>query len=80
MDQGKLPPRAHLLRLSLLGLNFALSIFTGLALGWAAQKFLHWGDGAVLAGMVLGIVAGYWGLFAELKKLRIPKSPPRDPR
>ncbi len=78
MDPGKLSPRTHLLRLSLLGLNFAFSIFAGLGLGWAAQKFLHLGDWAILVGVLTGIGAGYYGLFVELRKIQseTPKPPP----
>ncbi|HVM31976.1 MAG TPA: AtpZ/AtpI family protein [bacterium] len=77
MDQGKLPSGSYFLRLSLLGLNFALSIFAGAGLGWAAQKFLGAGDWAFIAGILVGVAAGYYGLFAELKNFQM--KPPKPP-
>lgn len=45
MDKRKLSAGADLLRLSTLGINFALCVFAGVALGWAAERWLHLGIG-----------------------------------
>ena len=81
MDKGKLSQGANLLRLSTLGINFALTIFVGLGLGWAAQKIFHLGDWAMLAGLLFGIVASYVRLIGDLKALRnsTPVPPSRKP-
>jgi hypothetical protein len=76
LDKGKLSTGANLLRLSTLGLNLALSIFAGLALGWGAQKIFHCGDWIMLVGTLLGIVAGYYGLFNDIKNLPKDKDKP----
>ncbi|MGH7739412.1 MAG: hypothetical protein ACREL1_04625 [bacterium] len=46
-------------------------------MGWAAQRFLHWGNWALITGVLSGIVAGYYGLFLELKSIQNqnPKPP-----
>lgn len=77
MDKGKLSSGSHFLRLSLLGLNFAFSIFVGLGLGWVAQRFLHWGNWVLITGALIGIGAGYYGLFIEVKSIQNqnPKPP-----
>ena len=69
MDQRKLSTSANLLRLSTLGLNFALSIFMGLFLGWGADKLFHWGSWVIIAGMFLGVVTSYVILIEDLKAL-----------
>ena len=74
MDPRKLSTGANLLRLSTLGMNFALSIFVGLGLGWGATKLFHLGDWAIIVGMLLGIVASYALLFEDLKALNSPKN------
>ena len=69
MDKRKLSTGANLLRLSTLGLNFALSIFVGLFLGWGINKLFHWGPWVIIAGMLLGIVTSYVVLIEDLKAL-----------
>lgn len=75
MDPRKLSTGANLLRLSTLGINFALSIFVGLFLGWGINRLFHWGNWVIVAGMVLGIISSYVLLFQDLKDLN---SPPDD--
>lgn len=75
MDPRKLSTSANLLRLSTLGLNFALSIFVGLFLGWGVNRLFHWGTWVIVAGMILGVIASYVLLFEDLKKLN---EPPQD--
>ena len=72
MDPRKLSTSANLLRLSTLGLNFALSIFVGLFLGWGINKLFHWGSWVIIVGMLLGIISSYVLLFEDLKKLNAP--------
>jgi F0F1-type ATP synthase assembly protein I len=79
LDKGKLSSSSHLLRLSLLGLNFAFSIFAGLGLGWGAQKLFHCGDWILIAGALFGILAGYYTLFIELKKIQNENTRPPAP-
>jgi F0F1-type ATP synthase assembly protein I len=69
MDPRKLSTSANLLRLSTLGINFALSIFVGLFLGWGANYLFHWGTWVIIVGMILGVVSSYVLLFEDLKKL-----------
>ena len=81
MDPRKQSTSANLLRLSTLGLNFALSIFVGLFLGWGANKLFHWGSWVIMVGMLLGIVSSYVLLIEDLKKLYSqPKDPPLGPK
>ncbi len=72
MDPRKLSTGANLLRLSTLGLNFALSIFVGLFLGWGLNRLFHWGTWVIVVGMILGVVSSYVLLFEDLKKLNEP--------
>jgi len=74
MDPRKLSTSANLLRLSTLGINFSLSIFAGLFLGWGANKLFHWGNWLIIAGMLLGVISSYVLLFDDLKKLNEPPS------
>jgi F0F1-type ATP synthase assembly protein I len=69
MDQRKLSTGANLLRLSTLGMNFALSIFVGLFMGWGVHKLFHLGNWVIMAGMILGIISSYVLLFQDLKAL-----------
>ena len=72
MDQRKLSTSANLLRLSTLGMNFALSIFVGLFMGWGVHKLFHLGNWVIIAGMILGIISSYVLLFQDLKALNGP--------
>lgn len=77
MDKGKLSTSANLLRLSTLGINFVLSTFVGLGLGWLAKRYLHLGDWVMMAGFFFGVVAGYLGLVEAVKSLnQDSKKPP----
>ena len=67
MDKRGLSVGAHLLRLSTLGITIAFCIFLGLGLGLLLKKYLGWGDGAVIAGIVLGVGAGFTEMVRELK-------------
>ncbi len=69
MDQRKLSTSANLLRLSPLGMNFALSIFVGLFMGWGIHKLFHWGTWVIVAGMLIGVISSYVLLFEDLKAL-----------
>jgi F0F1-type ATP synthase assembly protein I len=69
MDQRKLSTSANLLRLSTLGMNFALSIFVGLFMGWGVHKIFHLGTWVIVAGMLLGVISSYVLLFEDLKAL-----------
>ena len=69
MDQRKLSTSANLLRLSTLGINFSLSIFVGLFMGWGLNKLFHWGTWVIVAGMILGVISSYVMLFEDLKTL-----------
>jgi F0F1-type ATP synthase assembly protein I len=72
MDQRKLSTSANLLRLSTLGMNFALSIFAGLFIGWGINKLFHWGNWVIVAGMILGVISSYVLLFQDVKALNAP--------
>jgi F0F1-type ATP synthase assembly protein I len=69
MDQRKLSASANLLRLSTLGINFSLSIFVGLFMGWGLNKLFHWGTWLIVAGMILGVISSYVMLLEDLKTL-----------
>jgi hypothetical protein len=36
--------------------------------GRSVGRLLHWGDTAAYAGAALGVVAGFWNLFALVKR------------
>lgn len=77
MDKGKLSSGADLLRLSTLGINFALCAFVGLFLGWLLKRALHLGDWVTMAGFFIGILAGFFTLVQTLRSLnRRPPPPP----
>jgi ATP synthase protein I len=78
MDKGKLSASADLLRLSTLGLNFVLCNFAGVGIGWLLSHYCGVGDWVVIAGLFLGIVAGYRILVMDLKKLNAKKNEPTD--
>ena len=69
MDPGRLSEASHLLRLSTLGISLVLCSFVGLGLGWAARRFLGTGDWSLLAGLALGIAAGAWTAYEQVKPL-----------
>ena len=73
MDKGKLSTGANLLRLSTLGINFSLSFFAGLGMGWGVKKLFHTGDWVIFVGMLVGIVGSYFLLIGDLKSLQPPK-------
>ena len=50
-----------------------------MGLGWGAQKIFHCGDWVLIAGALFGIVAGYYGLFIELKKIQSENTRPPAP-
>lgn len=80
MDKGKLSASANLLRLSTLGLNFVLCNFAGVGIGWLLNRYCGLGDWVIIAGLFLGIAAGYRILVLDLKKLNAknPKEPPHE--
>ena len=78
MDKGKLSASADLLRLSTLGLNFVLCNFAGVGIGWLLNHYCGVGDWVIIAGLFLGIVAGYRILVEDLKKLNAKKPGPSD--
>ena len=74
MDKRGLSTGANLLRLSSLGISFALCTFVGLLLGWGLKEIFHLGDWVMLAGLLLGVLSSYVLLFEGLKEAR------RDPK
>ncbi len=77
MDKGRLSASANLLRLSTLGIQFVLSTFVGMFLGWCLKRFFHWGDWTIMAGFFFGVIAGYFGLLEAVRSLdRDSKKPP----
>jgi len=50
-----------------------------LGLGWGAQKLFHCGDWVLIVGALFGIVAGYYTLFIELKKIQNENTRPPAP-
>jgi F0F1-type ATP synthase assembly protein I len=53
-------------------MNFALSIFAGLFIGWGINKLFHWGSWVIVAGMILGVISSYVLLFQDIKALNVP--------
>ncbi len=70
MDPERVSLGAHLYRLSTLGITVAFCIFLGLGLGMLARKYLGWGNGAVLVGILLGVLAGFYEMVHELSMLK----------
>lgn len=71
------PPRtltvsAALLRLSTSGITLALCIFIGLGLGWLLKRYLGLGDAAVIGGILLGVVAGFYQVIRDIRALQAP--------
>lgn len=64
---GPLPLSAALLRLSTAGITLAFCIFIGLGLGWLARRYLHAGDAAVIGGILLGVVAGFYQMIRDIR-------------
>jgi hypothetical protein len=70
MDPRKISVGAHLYRLSTLGITVAFCIFLGLGLGVLARKYLGGGDGAVLIGILVGVLAGFYQMVHELSLVK----------
>ena len=66
---GPLPVSEALLRLSTAGSTLAQSICIGLGFGWLARKYLHLGDAAVIGGIVLGVVAGFYQMIRDIRAI-----------
>jgi F0F1-type ATP synthase assembly protein I len=79
MDKRGLSTGANLLRLSSLGISFALCTFVGLLLGWGLKKLFHLGDWVMLAGLFLGVVSSYTLLIEGLKESRRDAKKPPSP-
>ncbi len=79
MDSKQLSAAAALLRLSTAGMTLAFSIFIGLGIGWLLKKYLHLGNAAVIGGICLGVVAGFYHMIRDIRVLtqntREPKKP-----
>jgi F0F1-type ATP synthase assembly protein I len=73
MDPRRISVGAHLLRLSTLGITVAFCIFLGLGIGLLLKKYLGWGDGAVIGGIILGVLAGFAEMVRELTLVRNDK-------
>jgi F0F1-type ATP synthase assembly protein I len=79
MDKGKLSAGADLLRLSTLGINFALCTFAGVGLGWLAHRFLRLGEWVILIGFLFGVATSYFVLIEDLKALNRDQRRPPTP-
>jgi F0F1-type ATP synthase assembly protein I len=64
---GKLASLNKNLALSDIGMTIAFSVFIGFAVGLGLDKLLHTKPWLKLAGLLLGIVAGFVGLFREAR-------------
>ena len=56
-------------RLSTLGIEMAVSIVVGLAIGWYLDKKFDTSPWLTMIFLIFGIVAGYKNLFREIKKI-----------
>lgn len=69
MDPKKVILANQLYRLSAIGMNLAACVFVGLALGWLCRRYLHWGDWVVIAGILVGVVAGFTETIYEILRM-----------
>jgi ATP synthase protein I len=54
-----------------IGIQFAAAVLVGLGLGWLADRLAHTSPWFLLAGLVLGIAAGAYGVVrAALRMMR----------
>jgi ATP synthase protein I len=69
VDPKKVILANQLYRLSAIGMNLAACVFVGLALGWLCRRYLHWGDWVVIAGILVGVVAGFTETIYEILRM-----------
>ena len=74
MDQRKLSTSANLLRLSTLGINFVLTTFLGLGVGWLLNRYLHWGPWVIIVGLLMGVFSSYYLMIEDIRQITQPPS------
>ena len=57
--------------------GFLASILVGLGLGYGFDRWTHHGPFGMLAGILLGFVAGLYGLYSAITADAASSSPPR---
>lgn len=58
-----------MLRLSTAGITLALCVFIGLGFGLLLKKYLHGGDAAVIGGILLGVVSGFYQMIRDIRAI-----------
>jgi ATP synthase protein I len=66
-DKKKLYIRA--MRYSAVGLEMGFSVAIGVAIGYFLDRYFHTGPWLLLIFLILGVVAGFRGLFSLMKDL-----------
>ena len=66
-DRKKLYKRA--MRSSAVGLEMGFSVAIGVAIGYGLDRYFHTGPWLTLIFLILGVVAGFRGLFSLMKDL-----------
>ena len=66
-DRKKLYKRA--MRYSAVGLEMGFSVAIGVAIGYFLDRYFHTGPWLTLIFLILGVVAGFRGLFSLMKDL-----------
>ena len=66
-DRKKLYKRAT--RYSAVGLEMGFSVAIGVAIGYYLDRYFHTGPWLTLIFMILGVVAGFRGLFSLMKDI-----------
>jgi F0F1-type ATP synthase assembly protein I len=70
VDPRSLSTSAALWRLSTAGITLAVCILLGLGLGLLLRRTLGLGDMAVIGGIVLGVVAGFYQMIRDISALK----------
>jgi len=66
-DRKKLYKRV--MRYSAVGLEMGFSVAIGVAIGYYLDRYFHTGPWLTLIFMILGVVAGFRGLFSLMKDI-----------
>ena len=66
-DRKKLYKRA--MRYSAVGLEMGFSVAIGVAIGYGLDRYFHTGPWLTLIFLILGVVAGFRGLFSLMKDI-----------
>jgi len=66
-DRKKLYKRA--MRYSAVGLEMGFSVAIGVAIGYGLDRYFHTGPWLTLIFLILGVVAGFRGLFSLMKEI-----------